>query len=90
MPQQEPDEESNSSDHHMTERQVLSVAGMRFSVSVEWTLSATFTVKPSRSVNFPEWYYVSAEPEARYCVKKEAQAPLIRGFLVSERRPYAG
>ena len=57
MPQQGPDEESNFSDHHMTGRHVLSVAGMRFSVSVEWTLRATFTVKPSRSVNFPEWYY---------------------------------
>ena len=56
MPQQGSDEGANSSDHHMTGRHVLSVAGMRFSVSVEWTLRSTFTVKPSRSVNFPGWY----------------------------------
>lgn len=56
MPQHRPDEGSNSSDPHMIERQVLSVAGMRFSVSVEWPLRSTFTVRPSRSVNFPEWY----------------------------------
>ncbi len=50
------DEGFNSTDHHMTGRHVLSVAGMRFSVSVESTLRSTFSGQPNRSVSFTDWY----------------------------------